>query len=146
MRYPKKNTALGKGGRQTGIGNTPIIDKKTESVKPSGAHLHRNGEGFEAWLASITAPESYTALQSEIGALIRRRAWAIVRAARKAGTLTPPETCSVCGRAGVIEAHHSNYTAPLYVRWLCRDCHRELHAKIRERVKLTAATKGGEQC
>ena len=37
--------------------------------------------------------------------------------------------CSVCGSVVNIEAHHSDYAAPLEVTWLCRKHHLELHNK-----------------
>jgi hypothetical protein len=34
--------------------------------------------------------------------------------------------CAECG-AEHTEGHHPDYNRPLYVVWLCRDCHRALH-------------------
>lgn len=36
--------------------------------------------------------------------------------------------CEVCGATNA-EAHHDDYSKPLDVRWLCREHHREHHAK-----------------
>lgn len=44
-----------------------------------------------------------------------------------AGRMTKPETCSACGKGGIIDGHHDDYALPLVVRWLCRWCHREWH-------------------
>lgn len=45
--------------------------------------------------------------------------------------------CELCGREPglirgreILEAHHEDYSRPLSVRWLCRDCHRAQHRKI----------------
>lgn len=35
--------------------------------------------------------------------------------------------CEVCGDANT-EGHHSDYSKPLYVRWLCRKHHLESHS------------------
>jgi hypothetical protein len=35
------------------------------------------------------------------------------------------QPCEVCGRKA--EAHHTDYSKPLEVRWLCTRHHRELH-------------------
>lgn len=34
--------------------------------------------------------------------------------------------CEACGNTKS-EAHHSDYSKPLSVTWLCRTCHREVH-------------------
>lgn len=44
-----------------------------------------------------------------------------------AGRMVKPDTCSECGRGGLIDGHHDDYAKPLEVRWLCRWCHREWH-------------------
>lgn len=41
----------------------------------------------------------------------------------ESGRWTRPEHCSQCGRTGLIEAAHQDYSDPLRVRWLCRSCH-----------------------
>jgi hypothetical protein len=52
---------------------------------------------------------------------MRLRAYAMVKAAKKKGTLIP-ESCSACGAKA--EAHHNDYSKPLEVVWLCRKHHR----------------------
>jgi RecJ-like exonuclease len=46
------------------------------------------------------------------------------------GVVKRPETCSSCGGDGPIEGHHEDYSKALEVIWLCRTCHRSLHASI----------------
>lgn len=50
-----------------------------------------------------------------------------VLAALKDGTLKKTK-CKDCGAAEV-EAHHDDYTKPLKVTWLCRECHDKRHGK-----------------
>lgn len=38
------------------------------------------------------------------------------------------QPCEVCGERRV-DAHHTDYSKPLEVRWLCRKHHMELHRK-----------------
>jgi hypothetical protein len=44
------------------------------------------------------------------------------------GLLVPSSTCQVCGIASKsIEAHHPDYDKPLFVTWLCKQCHKCVH-------------------
>jgi ribosomal protein S27AE len=36
------------------------------------------------------------------------------------------QPCERCG-AEKVQAHHDDYSRPLDVRWLCRDCHWDVH-------------------
>ena len=45
-----------------------------------------------------------------------------------------PEPCKLCGSTENIQAHHSNYSEPYKIIWLCLKCHKDLHAK---RIKLS---------
>lgn len=55
---------------------------------------------------------------------------AAYRATRR-GILKPPPCCSECGTAGPVEKHHHDYSKPLEVVWLCKQCHGLLHRKPR---------------
>lgn len=58
----------------------------------------------------------------------KRRAHLAVQTAKASGRLVPSETCQHCGRKPErIEAHHEDYSKPLEVLWLCRQCHARLH-------------------
>lgn len=43
-------------------------------------------------------------------------------------TLSKPEKCERCGGGGELEAHHHDYSKPLDVEFLCRDCHVDSHS------------------
>ena len=53
----------------------------------------------------------------------------LVAKAIKEGKLIKPTECSRCGKEGWVEGHHKDYSKPLEVEWLCRKCHRGIHAK-----------------
>lgn len=58
-----------------------------------------------------------------------RNAYRAVEAAIDAGALRRPDRCQGCGCDGSlhrIEAHHSDYSRPLDVIWLCTPCHRRM--------------------
>lgn len=41
------------------------------------------------------------------------------------------EPCAICGKEQG-EAHHLDYRKPIMIVWLCADCHRELHFKLKQ--------------
>jgi ribosomal protein S27AE len=57
----------------------------------------------------------------------KRAAHTILRNAVRNGRTQKPENCSRCGAGGRIEGHHHDYTMPLDVTWLCRQCHVNEH-------------------
>lgn len=54
------------------------------------------------------------------------------RAANRAqgkGLIQRPDACETCSRTGLrLHKHHSDYSKPLDVAWLCTRCHMRLHA------------------
>jgi len=44
------------------------------------------------------------------------------------GHIERPGECSSCGKKCMPDGHHSDYSQPLNVKWLCRTCHVELHS------------------
>lgn len=52
--------------------------------------------------------------------------WKTQRAIESGKLIRQP--CEVCSSVPT-DAHHDDYTKPLDVRWLCRQCHTDLHAK-----------------
>jgi hypothetical protein len=50
------------------------------------------------------------------------------------GRISKPEICSVCGCTGIIHGHHTDYSKPLEVIWLCPQCHSNVH---HDRSQLT---------
>jgi hypothetical protein len=65
----------------------------------------------------------------------KRRAQARVQRAVRRGELVRPEQCEGCGQVpprdrdgrSSIVADHVDYSKPLEVQWLCRECHTEAH-------------------
>lgn len=64
----------------------------------------------------------------------RKNAYMAVDAAVRAGVISRPDRCMGCGCSDTehrIEAHHSDYSKPLEVIWLCTPCHRAMDARRR---------------
>jgi hypothetical protein len=60
----------------------------------------------------------------------RLKAKTAVKDALKSGKIVKPAQCSLCGSRRKIEAHHPDYTKPLYVKWWCKKCHTDHHVSI----------------
>lgn len=56
-----------------------------------------------------------------------------VKSALKTGRLVK-QPCGICGEQ-ISQAHHTDYSKPLEVQWLCSGCHAELHKKINLQIK-----------
>lgn len=54
-----------------------------------------------------------------------------VNYALKTGKLIRPANCSVCGVECKPHAHHSDYSKPLDIVWVCIKCHVAIHNKKR---------------
>lgn len=52
----------------------------------------------------------------------------VIRALEK-GLLIKPEFCQRCGKKRELHAHHEDYSKPLEVEWLCRECHAQTQTK-----------------
>jgi len=46
------------------------------------------------------------------------------------GIIEKPSECEVCGKSKLLEGHHSDYTKPLDIDWLCTSCHNKTHEEI----------------
>lgn len=64
------------------------------------------------------------------------RARHAVHRAVKRGEILKSEHCQRCGIGGKISAHHEDYEKPLDVMWLCRKCHCDRHAEMKEAVNV----------
>jgi len=43
-----------------------------------------------------------------------------------------PSCCSICGKKENLQAHHSDYSKPLEVLWVCDSCHKMIHKELRK--------------
>ena len=57
----------------------------------------------------------------------RRAAQIIISNAIQTGALIRPSYCSICDTKCIPEGHHTDYTKPLDVIWVCKKCHTDYH-------------------
>lgn len=70
--------------------------------------------------------------------LTKPQARAALASALKSGTIRRPGRCEGCGEEMPVEGHHTDYQRPLYVEWLCTDCHARAHGNVPRRTGATA--------
>ena len=59
----------------------------------------------------------------------KSRARKALQRAVRTGKVARPAQCPRCGGDDRIEAHHTDYSKPLDVQWLCFACHRRDHGQ-----------------
>lgn len=111
------------------------------------SHRKENSEyysEYDHWRLKRNGDRRVTAKNPE-ATMVSRKLWEvnnpeksachrIVNIAVKNGLLVKPDKCSNCGNffpIRRIHAHHSDYSRPLDVTWLCVHCHASEHSKSR---------------
>lgn len=62
------------------------------------------------------------------------------------GSIIPLKYCEGCLREKKVEGHHPNYSKPLLVIWLCRQCHTiQRNIEFSENRLFNTSTKKGSQ-
>lgn len=56
---------------------------------------------------------------------------------KRAGRMKPSVFCEECGLPAKTHGHHKDYSKPLDVDWLCKECHTELHRKLKAEEETT---------
>lgn len=71
----------------------------------------------------------------------KRHARYLLQLAVRRGDIAKPTQCEDCGvepLARHLHGHHADYSMPLEVEWLCRDCHYDLHRPTKRPEKRKA--------
>ena len=107
---------------------------------------HRLSIDLDEYLSTLPAPEvteptlqppkryqvSYGPLLKQFNGFTgeeRRRGGQLGLWLLKAGCITLPAQCDICGSSGPLNLHGENYYAPASDPALCRPCHRALHLR-----------------
>jgi len=73
----------------------------------------------------------------------KRKCYGKYRYALRTGRLVKPAECSVCGRTGQVQGHHTDDERPFEVVWLCVTCHTAAHRKTDKLVLARDAAELG---
>jgi hypothetical protein len=85
-----------------------------EYLKEKSRKNKKTSEQTQKWRANH--PEKYKAHYAVSNAL-------------KRGLISKKESCEICNLKTKLHAHHKDYTEPLKVLWVCKDCHAKIHIK-----------------
>lgn len=125
---------------------SPALDVELPSVETIEAIMQEHG--CYSYRAAKTNPRRFHEknqwnykMTSKAYALVREwqrrnpeklKAHQILSWAVQSKKIIRPNRCSKCNKSsslGIIQAHHSDYSKPLDVIWLCCTCHRGAHRK-----------------
>jgi hypothetical protein len=83
------------------------------------SYYRKNGDQYRATEKALSKTTAYR---------IRKAAQQRVHTAVKSGKIIKPSICTECGKSdSAIHGHHPDYSKPLAVLWVCKDCHVEIH-------------------
>lgn len=87
------------------------------------------GHCFVNWLIGWPIPEL---VEDRSGTTSpQERAQRSLQRAAKNGVVDRPSACVRCGKDCKPDGHHSDYSKPLEVEWLCHQCHMKTHAELK---------------
>ena len=99
-------------------------DRKRYQNDPRVIARHKRYQETEAGNAAVNAAKKRWVDENPI----KREASRLVCSAVRYGKMIKPTECSNCNKpSDRLEGHHSDYSKPLVVDWLCSLCHTEWH-------------------
>lgn len=94
-------------------------ENKEALRKKASEYQKQNRDKFNDRYKKYSATEEGT---------IKNKARKKVKSALMKGTLSRPSVCEDCKNERFTEAHHEDYSKPLDVNWLCKECHWKRHS------------------
>jgi hypothetical protein len=67
----------------------------------------------------------------------KQKAHFLLTSAVRRGKVAKPDKCETCASSENIQGHHSDYTKPYDVNWLCASCHNKEHGRLRREAGIT---------
>lgn len=96
-------------------------DRIKQQSKENGLTYRQTEEGVAA---RQRAQDKYRSSEQY---RLKQNARKKVLRAVQSGKLVKPSCCEDCSQAVALEAHHKDYHKPLEVKWLCKECHENIH-------------------
>lgn len=100
---------------------------KKYSSSYNAAHKQDHKEWWEQYYAEHKETININNRQWKENNAIKVKAHYILDQALKSGKIIKPDICEICGASNNLEAHHSDYSKPEDVIWVCRKCHLYIH-------------------
>ena len=107
--------------------NIPLIKQSLRKTKVSITQYYYCRDCNSEKMRKYYAKNADKVKECIYKSIIKHRAKQASRHALKyqirIGKIKRPNTCSLCGKEGNIQGHHTDYKKPLEVVWLCSGCH-----------------------
>jgi len=118
-------------GRDPGVGQVP--KRSVISRRCSGCSLAFSNNDGRRHYCSAECKSHAKAASNRLRQARHRNAHPeraacrqILKNAILAGKIRRPARCEGCGTRCFAEAHHSDYSKPFFVEWLCKKCHEQI--------------------
>lgn len=105
---------------QVGRANANALGVEMDRMKHAGWHLAPRRPGWTGHTHACGPPTKPVLTKQDARRKLTHAVWS--------GKVTRPDTCERCGRKGHVDGHHTDYSKPLEVEWLCRSCHMSHHS------------------
>ena len=102
---------------------------REDSLSYSKRYVEKNPEMRQKWKSDNKDKVTQQAQQYRRDNPEKVKAHSILNRAVKSGKVIRPDYCEDCFGEGKIEGHHEDYSKPLEVRWLCKNCHVNINKK-----------------
>ena len=118
-----------KDGLQKSCRECQSLIRKTDKARETTRKYQKTKRGKEAKKEPLG--NTQTTIQK------KRKAHQAVQYALKTGQLIRPPVCESCFGFRFVESHHEDYSKPLDVNWLCKECHQKKGKTCQQSNEIT---------